>query len=537
MKKQFIIEEIAEWISSIRFNNIPETVISKVKSQILNNIAASYAGLLSNGAKGIIDTSRIVFSEKGKSTIFATGEKTSPQAALFVNSSLSMTFDYDDYLFLGHTGHSSVFTSLALGEELGINGKEIVTSIVIANEIAGRLGASVVIGPHNGQLWSFIHSIGSASAAGRLLNLSAKKIKNAIGIALYQPNFPLLPGFMGPDSKILTASIPALNGLISAYLADRGLTGSHSIIEHPKGFFNYFSFEPLKFMFSGLGTTWVTESIAYKIYPGCAYIDTTMDALFKTLDEAENVRGKRIRPEDVERVTVHSNLLTLGMDRISREFINTERIEAININFSIPYNVAIGIIAHRLTPTELKQNFLNENAELINSLAKRVILEHKPEMTIKVIESFIEAGITSMALRNIGLKKIPELRRKMHNYTGKVFELKIKDIFQLILPLTRIATKNLIKSRFKKKINGLNSISFRNFKLLFPSVVTLRLRDGSEFYSIQEFPLGSNLDTEQLKRVEKKFFEEGERAGIKNLNKVFSLIKEIEKQETVIFGH
>lgn len=536
MKKTFIAEEIAEWISTVRFNDIPEGVISKTKMQILNNMAASFAGIFSNGAKGIIDTSRRVFAESGRATIFATGEKASPAMALFVNSSLSMTFDYDDYLFLGHTGHSSVFTTLALGEELRSNGREILIATVIANEIAGRLGASVILGPHNGQLWSFIHAIGSACSAARLLKLTPHQIVNAIGIALYQPNFPLFPGFMGPDSKILTASTPAVSGLVSAYLAGNGLTGSRSIIEHPRGFLKYFSFEPLKFMFSGLGETWVTESIAYKIYPGCAYIDTTMDALFKTLEQAENVRGKRVLPEDVEKVIVEANLLTVGMDAISREFINADRIEAININFSIPLSVAIGIIAHRLTPSELIQDELDRNSELINSIARRVVLKHRTEMTLKVVESFIESGLTSIALHNIGFKKIPRLRRKIKEHTGKFIELKISDIMPLIVPITRIATKNLINSTPRKKINGLNSISFSNFKLLFPAGVTLRLKDGAEFYSLQEFPLGSNCDKEQEKRVEKKFFEEGRRAGIKNLNRTFSIIKNIENCEAIILG-
>ncbi len=427
MKKLFIAEEIAEWIKNISFNDIPERVITKTKTQILNNIAASFSGLFAKGAVGAIETSRRIFREDGRSTIFPTGEKTSPARALFVNSSMSMAFDYDDYLFLGHTGHSAVFCSLALGEETGANGKEVLISTVIANEIAGRLGASVVLGPHNGQLWSFIHAFAGACAAGRLLGLTEGQLRNAIGIALYQPNFPLFPGFMGPDSKLLTASVPAITGLLSAYLARDGLTGSHSIIEHPRGFLRYFSFEPLKFMLSGLGKSWVTESIAFKIYPGCAYIDTTMDALFKTLDEVENVRGKRITPEDVDRVIVEANLLTAGMDTISREFINQKRIEAININFSIPYNVAIGIMAHRLTPIELSQDELDKNADTIRSLAKRVVLKHNPKMTLKVIESFIESGLTSLALREIGFKKITRLRRKIKDYTKKFIKLKIFD--------------------------------------------------------------------------------------------------------------
>ncbi len=534
MKKLFIAEEIAGWTKNISFNDIPESVLTKTKTQILNNIAASFSGLLANGTEGVIETSRRIFREDGRSTIFPTGERTSPARALFVNSSMSMAFDYDDYLFLGHTGHSAVFTSLALGEETGANGKEVLISTVIANEIAGRLGASVVLGPHNGQLWSFIHAIAGACAAGRLLGLTEGQLRNAIGIALYQPNFPLFPGFMGPDSKLLTASVPAITGLLSAYLAGDGLTGSRSIIEHPSGFLKYFSFEPLKFMLSGLGRSWVTESIAFKIYPGCAYIDTTMDALFKTLNEAENVRGKRITPDDVERVIVEANLLTVGMDTISREFINPQRIEAININFSIPYNVAIGIMAHRLTPVELSQDELDRNAEIIRSLAKRVLLKHNPQMTLEVMRSFIDSGLTSLALREIGLSKIIPLRRKLRDYTEKFIELKISDILPLIVPVIRMTAKNLIKRR-EKRIAGLDSISFRNFKILFPAQVTLRLRDGSEFYSRQDFPLGSNCDNEQKKRVENKFFEEGRRAGIKNLEKIFSLINEIEKQEVVIF--
>jgi len=520
--KRFVLDEISEWIEKVSYHDIPERVVKKTKAQILNNIAASFAGMLFRGANGLIESSRRVFSEKGSSTIFATGEKTSPARALFVNASLSMTFDYDDYLFLGHTGHSSVFTSFALWEELKISGKELIVATVIANEIAGRLGASVVLGPHNGQLWSFIHSAGSASSAARLLRLPRTGIRNALAIALYQPNFPLMPGFMSPDSKILTASIPALNGLISAYLAEKGLTGSQEIIEHPRGFLKYFSYEPLEFMLSGFGRSWVTDSIAFKIYPGCAYIDTTMDALFRAVEDIENVRGRRLKPEEVESVRVEASILTVGMDNISKEFLNKERLEAININFSIPFNVAIGIIAGRLTPSELKQEELDKNSHIIKSLASRVILKHNPSMTFRAIDSFINSGLIYKAIKKIGFTKLYQLRKKLKENIPEKAGLKIMEILPIMTLMRKIPEMWWKKNAF--------AISFDNFKLLFPASVIIRLNDGSEFYSSSEWPLGSNSDSEQIQRVERKFFEEGKRAGIKDIDKLFSLINNIEKR-------
>ena len=48
------------------------------------------------------------WQQPGRSTIVPTGETTSPHAAVYANAALSMAYDYDDYLFLGHTGHSAV---------------------------------------------------------------------------------------------------------------------------------------------------------------------------------------------------------------------------------------------------------------------------------------------------------------------------------------------------------------------------------------------------------------------------------------------
>ena len=74
------------------------------------------------------------------------------------------------------------------------------------NEVGGRLGAALFLGPHNGQFWSSIHCGSASVAAGVALGLDAERLAHALAIALYQPPYGLWPGFMGPDSKLLTAA-------------------------------------------------------------------------------------------------------------------------------------------------------------------------------------------------------------------------------------------------------------------------------------------------------------------------------------------
>src|SRR6266513_2938618 len=84
---------------------------------------------------------------------------------------------------------------------------------------AGRIGAAALLGPHNGQMWAYIHNIAGAVVGGRFLGPDAAAIRNAIGIALAQPPYPLAAGFFGPDSKAVLAAGPLIEGMRAAELA------------------------------------------------------------------------------------------------------------------------------------------------------------------------------------------------------------------------------------------------------------------------------------------------------------------------------
>src|SRR5437879_10072251 len=165
-----------------------------------------------------------------QASIMPSGPRSPLHAACYVNAAASVAYDFDDYLFAGHTGHSAVVGALAFAEALGHDGRTLIATQVAANEIAGRLGAAALLGPHNGQMWAYIHNIAGAVVGGRFLGPDANAIRNAIGIALAQPPYPLASSFFGPDSKALIAAGPLVEGMRAAELAAEGLTGADDIL-------------------------------------------------------------------------------------------------------------------------------------------------------------------------------------------------------------------------------------------------------------------------------------------------------------------
>src|SRR5262249_45578800 len=150
---------------------------------------------------------------------------------------------------------------------------DFVLAQVLANEIGGRLGAAALAGPLNGQMWSFIHFAGGAIIASELLGLEKPQGQSALSLALTQPNYPPRAWFFGSDAKVLLAATTASAGVQAAQLAANGLRGCEDIIESADGLHKVFADHPLMGAFAGFGKVWLTDTLCYKIYPGCAYID------------------------------------------------------------------------------------------------------------------------------------------------------------------------------------------------------------------------------------------------------------------------
>ena len=348
--------EIGEWAAGLDPGDLPASVRERAELQSASILAAAKAG--AEAAAPFVAV--------------APGGK---PGEVFASAAASIAHDWDDYLFMGHTGHSAVAASRAFSDEA----ETALVAQVAANEVAGRLGAALFLGPHNGQFWSSIHCAGAAVATGIGLGLDGRGLANALAIALYQPPYGLWPGFMGPDTKLLTAAEPAAQGARAALLAAEGVEGALDVIEHPRGLLVHFAFAQQPAMLGGLGEVWVTDTLAFKPHPGCAYLQAAVDGVLVAEVEAGDVR----------QIDISAGYLTCEMERLGAG----DELTPVRVNFSTALSVAAALIAGRLTHEELRPGWLTEHDAELRELAARIHVHHDWCLTAETMAGTVDAGV------------------------------------------------------------------------------------------------------------------------------------------------
>ncbi len=512
-----IAAEMAQWLTSLRREDIPNRVMEMAKYQLLNVLASIHAGYHTREGQSVLES---VADSNGNVTALPTGMPMHHLDALFVDSTLSMTLDYDDYLFLGHTGHSAVGVALTLGELLGKPAEDILIAQLIANEVEGRMGAAVVLGPRNGQMWSYIHHLGAACAAARLLGLDAYRTEQAIAISLYQPNLTLFPGFMGGQSKVTTAAVPALSGVRAAFLAQAGMKGASGIIEGPQGFLEEFAYAPSPFWFTGWGRAWLTESLAFKPYPGCAYIDTTIDSLLAIMAEYRERKGVALDPEQVASIDVRASILTMEMNEQALKNPGDDPLAPVNINFSIPKSAALALLDGNLTGASFAAERFERDADRILALAAKVHLEHDWLLSADVVRGTDACVDYAAAFDQYTMRELVAILKGLRTQAGSLSRKGIGAAGERIPSRVKEGMKQVMKSKLRHPLAkqtgnytyDLGEHDFSIFRMPFAADVTLTTHDGETYHALRDIPRGAPGSEDIPGTVREKFEREASRA-------------------------
>jgi 2-methylcitrate dehydratase PrpD len=245
-------------------------------------------------------------------------------------------------------------------------------------------------------------------------------------------------------------------------------------------------------MFDGLGDGWATRTLSVKPYPGCAYLDTTLDALFEL--------GRR-DPDEVDSIEVHAGVLTCAMDRMSRGYAQQEPPTPVTINFSVGWNVAIGLIAGRVTPQELGSGWLRQNQESLRDIAGRVTVIHDLSATRKTIDSMRHVVPPKLLRRELGTKKLVLATMRARRDHPRV--LSPADMRALGRSLSRPALRHT--DRFW------DPHALASFRMTFPARVCVRLKDGRHLDAEVATPRGAAGDAAEapLSVAREKLFEYG----------------------------
>ena len=304
---------IAQFISQIRYEDIPDEVIARIKLLILDSLGCALYG-------SDLEWSRILRATLGKlddtkaCRVWGTPERLSAPHAALVNGTLIQSFELDDVHRQGvlHVGAVTLPPLLAITElRRGISGRDLLRSAVAGYEIGPRVGKCM--GPqHIGQGWHSGATVGvfsAVSGAAAALRLSSDQAVHALGIAGTQAA-GLMAAQYGAMVKRMHAGRAAQSGLYGALLAEAGFTGIVDVFESPYGgFCSTFSRSSDRFNLDELswelGRQWETMRISLKFYSCVGSNHTTLDAI-RTLQEKTHFGA-----DDIASIVVHGSQVTV----------------------------------------------------------------------------------------------------------------------------------------------------------------------------------------------------------------------------------
>ena len=362
--------QITEFIVNTRFEDIPREIIDVAKKEIIDAVAT---GLSGSGDKVVGELYEFVKSTGGReeSSIIAHRGKFPVQNAVFVNSSMCNSLDFDDTHERGHIHAGSVVIpiALAVSEARGdVDGKEFLTAICTAVELGCRIGLAVKPAKSifmGGWAYEILHGyFTGAAVAGKLLQLNEDQIRNALGIAYQQASGNTQAVRDRADTKKIGCGLAARGGVLSAQLAQRGLTGAEKIFdEADASFYNmYHAGCDRMALLKDLGKKFEMFDMSFRPYPCCRLNHRYIDAIIKF------AKDNTVEADDIEAITP----VVCSYDYQSLCVPEEEKKEpksSVVAQFSLPWTMGCAFVRKKVDISEFMEESLNA-PELLQMAAK-----------------------------------------------------------------------------------------------------------------------------------------------------------------------
>ena len=181
-----------------------------------------------------------------------------------------------------------------------------------------------------------------------------------------------------------------------------------------------------------------------------------------------------------------------------------------NLNFRVPHNAAITMIAGRLSGAEFTPEFLAQNKDAILRLAAKVRITHNWDLTLAVVRAF-SAGLEPMSLiSRIPLAGMRRARREARLRISHELPFDLASIVDLLRHLKREDFRR-IRAAFSNKSHGMDDVDFHKLRLPFAARVSLKTTDGKTYESSREIPDGAPGGKNHPGVAKEKFLREAER--------------------------
>ena len=351
------LQNISKFISNYRYEQATIESVTTVKAAFLDFFGVAYRGIGEDASQIACNTVGEIFHGNSnpnlKASVIGTPFKADVLHAAFINGVSAHVLELDDGHRKAqiHLGSVIFPTALAISEAYDLSGKEFMEGVIVGYEVGILLG-QIVNPRHRNKGFHTTGTIGAFVAgvvASKLLKLDEEQIMNALGLCGTQAAGLLESDHGGSMGKSLHVGKAVYNGIISAYLARNGFTGSKTIFEGNEGFLKTmvvdddynqedFSFENA---LKDVGKVRVRD-IYFKKYPFCRHLHSSIDTALKLKasigEEYDHIQNVAVKTYSV--AAEHNNF-------------NPKNIE--ELRQSLPYAVAISLVVGEVSVDGINQ--------------------------------------------------------------------------------------------------------------------------------------------------------------------------------------
>lgn len=330
---------LADWCADYTLQ-FPPSAVHTAELAIADTVGCVFAAV---DDLAVVKVGSTIMDEKSgpsrKSNSVQHAFPVSARDAAAVNGCAAHALDFDDNVMPAVIHSSAVLAPalLALGEEIGATGADIVRAFIVGMEVNAQIGKSV--NPeHYESGWhtmSTIGVMGTAAACAALMKLDSDKVVHAMSLAFSMAAGSKLQ--FGAEAKPMHSGFSAQGGIWAAQLAQHGCQGNKNVLQGKWSFQELYAggesdgvFLPRLFPYAPLA---IDEFLPVtKLYPCCGSSHLGIDA----------IRALRARQafalEDIVRIDVHT--LKVMTENLCYAVPVNEK----EARFSMPYCAAVTLV-------------------------------------------------------------------------------------------------------------------------------------------------------------------------------------------------
>jgi 2-methylcitrate dehydratase PrpD len=338
-----ITARLAKHAVETPFGRFDASVVARARSRIIDVVGCAIGGANAPGCSMIIDLMR-EWGGKKQSTILGHGGKVPAHNAAMVNAIMARSYDFepagptvDGKSTPAHVSGTTVPAAIAVAEQKGASGKELLTALILGDDISSRIIAASNLDLDSGfEPTGIGNMFGATAIAGRLLGLSEDQMVNAFGIALNQVAGTFQNIFDCFHSFKLPQGLAARGGIFSANLAAKGFTSAREFLTGKYGYFSLYckTYQP-EVVTKDLGERFYADN-SFKPYPCCRSNHSAIDCVLGLIREND------IRPRDIDEVEV--DVSPKGLEFVTGQPFRVGEVPQVSALFSLQYTVASALL-------------------------------------------------------------------------------------------------------------------------------------------------------------------------------------------------